>query len=303
MTQNLHIEHPEDTILTGDTSFLQSLKSEINLSTKIDGAPAIVWGTNPATGNFFVGTKSVFNKVKIKINESHQDIDANHTGNVAEILHKCFDYLPRTEGIFQGDFIGFGGSDEYTPNTITYKFDEVISQEIIVAPHTFYIADDDLRGAIAFPMKFIITDTSYCKFVKPKTYIWSGSYFEGADGFEIPPIVDLIREVMSKTEFVTDKEAAQIKKNVNSAIRNGLGITPYDFMGNVNLCSLYGLMMVLKDELMHQCRNVGPRAFIGQDEISAEGYVMDTEFGTFKLVDRRRFSVANFNNSKFSVAS
>ena len=46
MSQNLHIEHPEDTILTGDTSFLQSLKSEINLSTKIDGAPAIVWGTN-----------------------------------------------------------------------------------------------------------------------------------------------------------------------------------------------------------------------------------------------------------------
>jgi len=180
MTQNLHIEHPEDTILTGDTSFLQSLKSEINLSTKIDGAPAIVWGTNPATGNWFVGTKSVFNKVKIKINESHQDIDANHTGNVAEILHKCFDYLPRTEGIFQGDFIGFGGSDEYTPNTITYQFDDIVSEEIIVAPHTFYIANDDLRGAIAFPMKFIITDTFYCKFVKPKTYIWSGSYFEGS---------------------------------------------------------------------------------------------------------------------------
>ena len=299
MTQNLHIEHPEDTILTGDTSFLQSLKSEINLSTKIDGAPAIVWGTNPATGNFFVGTKSVFNKVKIKINESHEEINQNHVGEVATILHACLDWLPRTDGIFQGDFIGFGGSDEYTPNTITYKFDEVIHQEIIIAPHTFYIANDDLRGAIAFPMKFIITDTFYCKFVKPRTYIWSGSYFEGADGFEIPPIVDLIREVMSKTEFVSDKEAKQIKKNVNSALRNGLGITPYDFMGNVNLCSLYGLMMVLKEELLNQCRNVGPRAFIGQDEISAEGYVMDSEFGTFKLVDRQRFSVANFTNNRF----
>ena len=301
MTQNLHIEHPEDTILTGDTSFLQSLKSEINLSTKIDGAPAIVWGTNPATGNFFVGTKSVFNKVKIKINESHQDIDANHTGNVAEILHKCFDYLPKTEGIFQGDFIGFGGSDEYTPNTITYLFDDIVREEIIVAPHTFYIANDDLRGAIAFPMKFIITDTAYCKFVKPKTYIWSGSYFEGADGFEIPPIVDLIREVMSKTEFVSNKEAAQIKKNVNSALRNGWALTDDDFLGNSNLCHLYGLMIVLKEELLNQCRNVGPRAFIGQEEISAEGYVMDSEFGTFKLVNRQRFSVANFNNPKYAT--
>ena len=301
MTQILHIEHPEDTILTGDTSFLQSIKSEFHLSVKMDGAPAIVWGTNPATGNFFVGTKSVFNKVKIKINESHQDIDANHTGNVADILHKCFDYLPRTEGIFQGDFIGFGGDDEYTPNTITYLFDEVIDQEIIVAPHTVYTADSDLRDAVAAPMRFIITDTSYCKFVFPKAYIWSGSYYQGADGFEIPPIVDLIREVMSKTEFVSDKEAKEIKKNINSALRNGWALTDEDFLGNSNLCHLYGLMIVLKDELMYQCRNIGPRAFIGQDEISAEGYVLSNQLGTFKLVDRQRFSVANFNYSKFTT--
>ena len=302
MTQNLHIEHPEDTILTGDTSFLQSIKSDFHLSVKVDGAPAIVWGINPASGNFFVGTKSVFNKVKIKINESHQDIDANHTGEVAEILHKCFDYLPQTNGmIFQGDFIGFGGSDEYTPNTITYLFDDIVREEIIIAPHTVYTAKSDLRDAVAAPMKFVITDNAYCKFIFPKAYIWSGSYLETADGFEIPPIVDLIREVMSKTEFVSDKEAAQIKKNVNSALRNGWALTNDDFLGNANLCHLYGLMTVLKDELMYQCRNVGPRAFIGQDEISAEGYVMDSEFGTFKLVDRQRFSVANFNNSRFQT--
>ena len=299
--QNKHIEHPEDIILTGDLSVLDLLLTDGHLSTKMDGAPAIVWGQNPATGNWFVDTKSVFNKVKIKINESHADIDANHDGNVAEILHKCFDYLPQNKGIFQGDFIGFGGSDEYTPNTITYKFDDIIYQEIIVAPHTFYTADSDLRDAVAHPMKFIITDTSYCKFVFPKAYIWSGSYYQGADGFEIPPIVDLIREVMSKTTFVSDKEAKQIKKNINSALRNGWALTDEDFLGNSNLCHLYGLMIVLKDELMYQCRNIGPRAFIGSDEISAEGYVMDTEFGTFKLVDRQRFSVANFNNCRFQT--
>ena len=196
MTKILHIEHPEDTILTGDTSFLQSIKGEQHLSVKIDGAPAIVWGTNPATGNFFVGTKSVFNKVKIKINESHQDIDANHSGVVADILHKCFDYLPQTDGIFQGDFIGFGGSDEYTPNTITYKFDDVVTEEIIIAPHTVYTAESDLRDAIAAPMKFIITDTFYCKFVFPKAYIWSGSYTELNTEFELPPAVEIIEKLM-----------------------------------------------------------------------------------------------------------
>ena len=302
MTQNLHIEHPEDSILTGDTSFLQSIKSDFHLSVKVDGAPAIVWGINPATGNFFVGTKSVFNKVKIKINESHQDIDANHTGEVADILHKCFDYLPRTEGIFQGDFIGFGGSDEYTPNTITYQFDDIVLEEIIVAPHTVYTAESDLRDAVAAPMKFIITDTVYCKFVFPKAYIWSGSYLEGADGFEMPPIIDLIREVMSKTEFVTDKEAKQIRQNVNKSIREGYALTDADFLGNANLCHLYGLMIILKDELMHQCRNIGPRAFIGNAEISGEGYVMSSEFGTFKLVNRQVFSAANFTNGKYVIA-
>ena len=62
--KNTHIEHPEDTILTGDLSVLDWFTGDSYLSTKIDGAPAIVWGKNPATGNFFVGTKSVFNKVK-----------------------------------------------------------------------------------------------------------------------------------------------------------------------------------------------------------------------------------------------
>ena len=301
MTKILHLEHPEDTILTGDDLFLQSLRLKGDLSVKVDGAPAIVWGTNPATGNFFVGTKSVFNKVKIKINESHQDIDANHTGEVATILHKCFDYLPRNGGILQGDFIGFGGSDEYTPNTITYQFDGIVDAEIIVAPHTLYTAESDLRDAVAEPMRFIITDTIYCKFVFPKAYTWSGEYNYDHTAFEMPPILDLIRQVYAKTTFVTNKEAEQIKRNVNKSIREGYPMTNEDFLGNESLMHLYGLMIILKEELMYQCRNVGPRAFIGQDEVSAEGYVYSTTLGTYKLVDRRRFSVANFNNTKFTT--
>ena len=85
--KNTHLQHPEDTILTGDLSILDWFEAPSTLSVKMDGAPAIVWGVNPETGKFFVGTKSVFNKVKIKINETHEDIDNNHTGNVATILH------------------------------------------------------------------------------------------------------------------------------------------------------------------------------------------------------------------------
>ena len=146
--KNIHIEHPEDSVLNGDLTVLDWFTSNGKISAKIDGAPAIVWGRNPANGMFFVGTKSVFNKVKIKINHSHEDIDRNHEGNVARILHSCLDNLPHTDKIYQGDFMGFGGNICYKPNTISYFFEEVVTQNIIIAPHTVYFAEDDLRNAV-----------------------------------------------------------------------------------------------------------------------------------------------------------
>ena len=297
--QNKHIEHPEDTILTGDLSVLDLLLTDGHLSTKMDGAPAIVWGQNPATGNWFVGTKSVFNKVKIKINESHADIDANHDGNVAEILHKCFDYLPQNKGIFQGDFIGFGGSDEYTPNTITYKFDDIIYQEIIVAPHTFYTADSDLRDAVAHPMKFIITDTSYCKFVKPAARIFSGNYDTCAGGFDVSEPTKFAKMIAQTVKFVDEKKAKKIKQELNKCIRENTPIYDDAFDCDWTLISFWKLVKSIKEDALFLCRNNGPRAFIGQDEISAVGYVFSSEFGTVKLVNREQFSYANFNNAKF----
>jgi hypothetical protein len=300
MTPILHIEHPEDSVLTGDLSFLDAIRNRGVLSVKMDGAPAIVWGMNPATGNFFVGTKSVFNKVKIKINESHQDIDKNHTGEVATILHKCFDYLPLTDGIFQGDFIGLGGSDEYTPNTITYKFDNIVTEEIIVAPHTYYTAESDLRDAIAHPMNFIITDTFYCKIVQPRAYVWSGSYCSLDEQFELPPAMTAVMSLLPTVQFVTDKEAAQIRINVNRSLREGRDYSAADFLGNVTLMHLYSLVQFIKEECLSQCRVLnGPEAYINQDRIDAEGYVYSYEGKVYKLVNRKQFSVANFNNTKF----
>ena len=263
----------------------------------------MVWGTNPATGRFFVGTKSVFNKVKIKINESHQDIDANHTGEVATILHKCFDYLPRNGGILQGDFIGFGGSDEYTPNTITYQFDGIVDAEIIVAPHTYYTAEKDLRDAIAHPMKFTITDTVYCKFVKPTARIFTGNYDTCAGSFaDVSEPIQFAKQMAQTVTFLSDKKAKEIKKQLNACIREGRPVVNSEFDCDPMLLGFWALVKSIKDDALFLCRNNGPRSFIGQDEISAEGYVYSNELGTIKLVNRERFSYANFNNPKFCVS-
>ena len=141
--KNLHIEHPEDTILTGDLSVLDAFQSDNHYSVKIDGSPAIVWGTDPENGKFFVGTKSVFNKRTPKVNYSNADIERNHGSNfeLSSILHRCFNCLPRIgfEGrVFQGDFIGFGGYRDYKPNAISYTFAEVQNVGVVVAPHTEY---------------------------------------------------------------------------------------------------------------------------------------------------------------------
>ena len=53
--KNTHLEHPEDSILSGDLTVLDWFTSIDNdISAKIDGSPAIVWGTEPKTGKFFV---------------------------------------------------------------------------------------------------------------------------------------------------------------------------------------------------------------------------------------------------------
>jgi len=299
--QNKHIEHPEDTILTGDLSALDWFLEEGALSVKIDGAPAIVWGRNPATGNFFVGTKSVFNKVKIKINESHADIDANHTGEVAKILHACFDWLPITDSIYQGDFIGFGGESEYTPNTITYDFGVTIHHEIIIAPHTYYIAENDLRDAIAHPMNFTITDTIYCKFVKPKARIFSGDYTKCAGSFgDLSEVIQFAKVMAQNVTFVDEKKAKQIKQELNKCIREGVEIDDNAFDCDYTLIAYWKLIKSIKDDALFLCRNDGPGAYIGYDQIDAEGYVYSNKFGTMKLVNRERFSYANFNNAKFN---
>ena len=64
------------------------------MTVKWDG-PAIICGTNPENGKFFVGTKSVFNKTP-KINYSISDIRKNHgtTGAGAKLIY-CFNYLKR----------------------------------------------------------------------------------------------------------------------------------------------------------------------------------------------------------------
>ena len=295
--QNTHLSHPEDTILTGDLSVLDWMyEPDSFVSVKIDGSPAIVWGRNPANGKFFVGTKSVFNKVKIKINHSHEEIDANHEGKVATILHACFDSLPRTNHIYQGDFIGTGGFDTYCPNTITYKFDEVIEQSVIICPHTEYHCEDDLRNAIAQPLIKQFADTLDVKWVQPEALICP--YRDDIEDF-----CKFAKQMSTLCTFVNDKKAKELKKVINSYIREDKEVDEHEIAENydvdINLIRLWKLVESIKMDMFCfiEC-DTDITCEIGGEFSDHEGYVMTNQYGTYKIVNRDEFSRLNFTIEK-----
>ena len=296
--QNKHLEHPEDSVISGDLNVLNWFTANGNISAKIDGAPAIVWGTNPATNLFFVGTKSVFNKKLIKINSSHADIDNNHQGEVATILHHCFDNLPRSVTIYQGDFIGFGGSDNYNPNTIRYFFPDKVSEEIIIAPHTYYIAESDLRDAEAFPLEFNLESDNNVLFVKPDVYINSNRQ-------DILERCNFARQVATLCEFPTNtRQIARIKKHFNACIKNDIEIDDitleaiaHDNNCDVNVLRLWKLIQSIKIDLL--CYYIeaddSMECYIEEERCDHEGYVLTNDYGSYKIVNREGFSRANFH--------
>ena len=147
-----HLEHIEDIIITdgfdggkavieyfrGLLLTLKGTSSEaVSVSVKWDGAPAVVCGTHPETGKFFVATKSAFAQ-NAKVNYTKKDIANNHgTDDLGQKLLKCLVHLKKLNipGVVQGDLL-FTDDDivrkninnkphlTFTPNQITYAVPE-----------------------------------------------------------------------------------------------------------------------------------------------------------------------------------
>ncbi len=150
MAKNTHLEHLEDDIFNNGTqggfnaiNFLRELgsmltepTSPIRVTTKWDGAPAIVCGIDPRWDAFFVGTKSVFAKTNPKKMYTSEQIDENYSGQLAAKLKAALKYFPKLgiTGVVQGDLLftddkkraTIGGERMITfqPNTIVYAVPE-----------------------------------------------------------------------------------------------------------------------------------------------------------------------------------
>ena len=174
-SQNKHLEHLEDELINygyggyvASKDLIQNFIDElggrptgnVTVTTKWDGAPAVVCGIDPESKQFFVGTKSVFNKKEPKVNFTEEDIDKNH-GEIPDLAKKlkyCLKYFAELniKGIIQGDLLftdedvatkNIDGERYYTatPNTLTYAWpaDSELGKAVNTAKigavfHTYY---------------------------------------------------------------------------------------------------------------------------------------------------------------------
>ena len=297
--KNKHLDHPEDAILLEGREGLNKVlnffrEKNSQLSVKYDGSPAVVWGINPENKKFFVGTKSVFNKIKIKINYTHYDIEINHghTPAVASILHMCLEKLPRVEGIYQGDFIGYGGGSEYTPNTITYNFNDIVDEDIIIAAHTTYSGDTIKDSVASFGCDKLASEE--CKFLNTNANLLDRNFRIGWN-------ITLCSVFSLYVNYPTDVVGRQLKTYINSYIRMGLPLDAAKIAKEVkfdkSFFQLYNFIIEIKNMIKEGIEPTDQmvKCYVNHKRCDHEGYVMSNEYGTFTLIDRHQFSYANFN--------
>ena len=185
--KNLHLEHLEDEIINdgvkGGTEAIRILKEMGTMlagsggpkplvTTKFDGAPAIVCGIDPADGQFFVGTKSVFAKTAPKICKSLSDIQLMYDGVLAGKLADAFTYLKNCgiKGVLQGDLMFTNDKKNemidkkkyitFRPNTITYAIEpntplgkKINSAKLGIVFHTKYVGNSLPEMKSSFDVK------------------------------------------------------------------------------------------------------------------------------------------------------
>ena len=340
--KNTHLEHVEDDIINRGSkggknalNFLKSIRNmlagsagkKVNMSVKWDGAPAIICGINPENGQFFVGTKAVFN-VNPKINYTSSDIRRNHSGELANKLNIALRELKKLNisGILQGDFL-FSKSDlktasidgenmiTFTPNTITYAVpvDSDIGKRIKRARmgivfHTSYSGKTmkDLKAGPMLDEMSKTTSDSLSVGFRLKTFF--NHYIRNTQGnmAKVKTLVDMFREYYQsvlqaeidakKTDSGKQKYKNILNTNLRFIDRNKQALY-FAIASHVTLQNAKNFLVSKLSEI----QSIGHflRTPNGYRVTAPEGFVaVDRVAGAVKLVDRLEFSRANFTAEK-----
>ena len=190
--KNLHLEHLEDYIInlgsSGGEQVMEILKymgeflsgkgtPNVKVTTKFDGAPAVICGIDPRDGKFFVGTKGVFAKTP-KLAKTQREVMELYSGGLQVKMTDALKYLPEVvkTGVLQGDLMftddkkneRIDGKEYITfrPNTITYAVEPntplgktIGSAKLGIVFHTKYTGND----FESMQSSFNVTDSDFTK--------------------------------------------------------------------------------------------------------------------------------------------
>jgi len=259
-----HIDHLEENILNkGKQGVIEAInqiessisyfvdESDYKISTKFDGAPAIVAGVD-TNNKFFVASKSAFAK-NPKINYTEEDITKNHgTGGLADKLKLALRYLPslNLKGIYQMDYMfdpqmkvfetpetidGVKNENKFltfTPNTIKYAVtenspygDQIARSKIGVAVHIEYMVQNGILKVKKYTSSTDEFSPSNTVFVfnvlanKPKN---SKSSFSKLLLKDVKTKKKQLLKLADKVDFsALDDYTSTLKSYINSEIRSG----------------------------------------------------------------------------------
>jgi len=260
-----HIDHLEENILNkGKQGVIEALnqiessiayfvdESDYVISTKFDGAPAIVAGLDN-NGRFFVASKSAFAK-NPKINYTEEDIQKNHSNapGLVEKLTLALKYLPslNIKGIYQMDYMfdsrlkqfetptlidGVKNENRFitfAPNTIKYAVSpespyggDILAAKIGVAIHIEYKVQNGIlkvKKYTSSPSEFSPSKTVFVFNVmasKPKN---GQSKFSKLLLNDVKKKKKYVLGLAEKTNFsALDDYTTLLKTYVNTEIRSG----------------------------------------------------------------------------------
>ena len=273
-----HLEHIEDLMFKdldkgiSDsmlllTNIVKSLTSKtppakMVITTKWDGAPAIVAGRHPSNGKFFVALKHATTSKNPKINFSQKDIKANHGDNqdLSSKLAACLEYLPTvlpTTGVYQGDLLFVGNSKKemdiegikhivFRPNTILYAIPsetplgkKVAAAKMGIIFHTVYTGKGSTlqelsKGTLASLTGFKQTTNVWFSAATLPAPPSGKTFITSSDSEQIIALMKLMKPMTAKVKSflkIVDKTHKtdifnELMPFINSGVR--AGISKYD---------------------------------------------------------------------------
>lgn len=266
--KNIHSTHLEDLLITnrydGFTTikqvlydFSNHLTSDSNdidygVTVKIDGAPAMVFGTDPSNGKFFVGTKSVFNKNTPIINYSIEDIKKNHEGSLSIKLINAYNQLKDitpVNRVYQGDFLFSIGDvsmkticdirySTFHPNTIMYAVEHatLLGQAIhsqytfCIAVHTEYIGNSLESVVPTFGVDisdFATSESVLLLDVDYKLFTGAGNFTKAESGVYNRYLSNITNTILTSEVYdFLNANSKILMRYINYNIRDGIDFDP-----------------------------------------------------------------------------